>query len=129
MGQSLNVGPALMSSLYRGLVEHDLALPFEAPPTMLNVPITGARRFAAQSWPIKRIQRVRERTGTTFNDVVLAMSAGALRRYLTAHEGLPSKPLVAALPVALDDSGVRGQRAGRDPRQPRHRRRPIRPNA
>ena len=105
VGQSLNVGPALVSSAYRGLVEHDLALPFEAPPTMLNVPITGARRFAAQSWPIKRIQRVRERTGTTVNDVMLAMSAGALRRYLEAHDGLPEKPLVAALPVALADSG------------------------
>jgi len=104
VGRSLNVGPALASSLYRGLVD-DLALPFEAPPTMLNVPITGARRFAAQSWPIKRIQRVRERTGTTFNDVVLAMSAGALRRYLQEHDALPSKPLVAALPVALEDSG------------------------
>jgi diacylglycerol O-acyltransferase len=105
VGQSLNVGPALVGSLYRGLVEDDLALPFEAPPTMLNVPITGARRFAAQSWPIKRLQRVRERTGTTFNDVVLAMSAGALRRYLLEHDGLPTKPLVAALPVALEDSG------------------------
>ncbi|WP_373696328.1 WS/DGAT/MGAT family O-acyltransferase [Actinomycetospora flava] len=105
VGQSLNVGPALAGSLYRGLVEHDLALPFEAPPSMLNVPITGARRFAAQSWPLKRIQRVRERTGTTVNDVMLAMSAGALRRYLEAHDGLPEKPLVAALPVALEDSG------------------------
>jgi WS/DGAT/MGAT family acyltransferase len=105
VGQSLNVGPALVSSAYRGLVEHDLALPFDAPPTMLNVPITGARRFAAQSWPLKRIQRVRERTGTTVNDVMLAMSAGALRRYLEAHDGLPEKPLVAALPVALADSG------------------------
>jgi WS/DGAT/MGAT family acyltransferase len=105
VGQSLNVGPALASSLYRGLVEHELALPFEAPPSMLNVPITGARRFAAQSWPLKRIQRVRERTGTTINDVMLAMSAGALRHYLEAHDGLPEKPLVAALPVALEDSG------------------------
>jgi diacylglycerol O-acyltransferase / wax synthase len=105
VGQSLNVGPALVGSAYRGLVQHDLALPFEAPPTMLNVPITGARRFAAQSWPLKRIQRVRERTGTTVNDVMLAMSSGALRHYLEAHGGLPDRPLVAALPVALQDSG------------------------
>lgn len=105
VGQTLNVGPALASSAYRGLVEHELALPFEAPPTMLNVPITGARRFAAESWPIKRIQRVRERTGTTINDVMLAMSSGALRRYLSDHDALPDKPLVAALPVALEDSG------------------------
>jgi WS/DGAT/MGAT family acyltransferase len=101
---ALSVGPAVVETLYHGLVEQDLALPFEAPPTMLNVPITGARRFAAQSWPIKRIQRVRERTGSTVNDVVLAMSAGALRRYLAEREALPAKPLVAALPVALEDA-------------------------
>jgi diacylglycerol O-acyltransferase / wax synthase len=101
---ALSVGPAVVETLYHGLVEQDLALPFEAPPTMLNVPITGARRFAAQSWPLKRIQRVRERTGSTVNDVVLAMSAGALRRYLAEREALPGKPLVAALPVALEDA-------------------------
>jgi WS/DGAT/MGAT family acyltransferase len=73
---------------------------------MLNVPITGARRFAAESWPLKRIQRVRERTGSTVNDVVLAMCAGALRRYMLELGELPERPLVAALPVSL---GTRGE--------------------
>ena len=98
---AVGVGSAMASTLWHGLTERDTTLPFESPPTMFNVPITGARRFAAESWPLKRIQRVRERTGTTVNDVVLAMSAGALRRYLIEHEALPDQPLVAALPVAL----------------------------
>ena len=100
-GTALEIGGAVASSIHRGLVERDVTLPFQAPPTMLNVPITGARRFAAQSWPLKRIQRVRERTDATVNDVVLAMSAGALRRYLLEHDALPPSQLVAALPVAL----------------------------
>jgi WS/DGAT/MGAT family acyltransferase len=98
---ALAVGPALASSTLKGITGHDLVLPFEAPPTMFNVPITGARRFAAQSWSLKRIQRVRERTGSTINDVVLAMCAGALRSYLLDNDGLPDSQLVAALPVAL----------------------------
>jgi diacylglycerol O-acyltransferase len=98
---ALAIGPALASSTLKGITGHDLVLPFEAPPTMFNVPITGARRFAAQSWSLKRIQQVRERTGATINDVVLAMCAGALRRYLLDNDGLPDSQLVAALPVAL----------------------------
>lgn len=111
--RSLNVGPALASTTYQGLTSPDVVLPFEAPPSMLNVPITGARRFAAQSWPLKRIHRVKERTDATVNDVVLAMCAGSLRRYLAEHEGLPLTSLVAALPVALGggDTGE-GNRLG-----------------
>ena len=32
-------------------------LPFEAPRTMFNVKIGGARRCAAQSWPVARMAR------------------------------------------------------------------------
>jgi diacylglycerol O-acyltransferase / wax synthase len=109
--QVLGVAPALVEALYDGLTHTDTALPFEAPHSMFNVPITGARRFAAESWPIKRIQRVRERTDSTVNDVVLAMCSGALRRYLRDLDELPEKPLVAALPVSLGTSGE-GNRLG-----------------
>ena len=111
-GSAFAVAGALASSLYRGLSERDVTLPFEAPASMFNVPITGARRFAAQSWPLKRIQRVRERTHTTVNDVVLAMSAGALRRYLLEHDALPAQPLVAALPVSLASGEGTGNQLG-----------------
>ncbi len=107
--QALGVAPALVDALYDGLAHRDTALPFEAPHSMLNVPITGARRFAAESWPLKRIQRVRERTGSTVNDVVLAMCSGALRRYMLELGELPERPLVAALPVSLGTKGEGNQ--------------------
>jgi diacylglycerol O-acyltransferase len=72
-----------------------------APKTMLNVPITGARRFAAQAWDIDRIKKAGKVAGATLNDVVLAMCAGALRRYLLEQDALPDKPLAAAVPVSL----------------------------
>jgi diacylglycerol O-acyltransferase / wax synthase len=103
------LGPALArlaAELLRGQVS---AVPFPAPATAFNVPITGARRFAAQSWPIDRLKKAGAPSGATLNDVVLAMCAGALRRYLLAANELPDRPLVAAVPVSLrDDDAVAG---------------------
>ncbi|HEX2904387.1 MAG TPA: WS/DGAT domain-containing protein, partial [Jatrophihabitans sp.] len=43
--------------------------------------------------------------GVTVNDVVLAISAGALRRYLLQLSALPDVPLIAMVPVALRGKG------------------------
>lgn len=93
--------PATLKLTRAALLEQQLTLPFRAPRTMLNVPIGGARRCAAQSWPLDRIKDVKNVAGMTVNDVVLAMCAGALRSYLTDHEALPDKPLTAMVPVNL----------------------------
>ncbi|MGZ6793335.1 MAG: WS/DGAT domain-containing protein, partial [Mycobacteriales bacterium] len=91
-------------------------LPLQAPRTMLNVPITGSRRFAADSWEIERMRAVAKASGTTLNDVVLAMSAGALREYLLSQDALPDSPLVAMTPVSLrsgeDDVEASGNAVG-----------------
>lgn len=92
---------ALASLLRKGLAERETKLPYQAPRSMLNGSITGARRFAAQDFAMARIDRVRRTVGATLNDVVLAMSAGALRRYLLAMDALPEEALVAAVPVSL----------------------------
>jgi WS/DGAT/MGAT family acyltransferase len=81
-----------------------------APKTMWNAPITGARRFAAQSWPIDRLKRAGAASGATLNDMVLAMCAGALRRYLESADALPDRPLVSAVPVSL---ALRDKKSGR----------------
>jgi WS/DGAT/MGAT family acyltransferase len=72
----------------------------QAPKTMLNVPIGGARRFAAQSWSLSRVRAVAATSGTSTNDVVLAMCSGALRDYLIEQRALPDAPLVAMVPVS-----------------------------
>jgi diacylglycerol O-acyltransferase len=81
----------------------DLASPvsFAAPRTMFNVPISGARRFAAQSWPMERVSTITRSAKATVNDVVLAVCSGALRRYLQQLDALPPTPLIAMVPVAL----------------------------
>jgi WS/DGAT/MGAT family acyltransferase len=96
--------PTVAGVAVKGVRDPDAALPFTAPKTVLNRPLTGARRFAAQSWSIERIKLVAKRYDATLNDVVLAMCSGALREHLMAEGDLPSKSLVAAVPVALPRS-------------------------
>lgn len=95
----------------------DLSLP-SAPRTILNGRVGGARRFAAQSWEIDRIKQVAKSSGTTLNDVVLAMVSGALRDYLLERGALPDEPMSAMVPVSLalraggGDTGASGNAVG-----------------
>ncbi|MFB7877871.1 wax ester/triacylglycerol synthase family O-acyltransferase [Nocardia sp. NPDC056064] len=93
--------PDTVSGLRAMVRDYPHPRPFQAPPTMLNVPITGARRFAAQSWSLQRLRAAATRYEVSLNDVVLAMCAGALRDYLLAEQALPTDPLVAMVPVSL----------------------------
>jgi diacylglycerol O-acyltransferase / wax synthase len=79
---------------------------FQAPRSILNQRISGARRFAAQSFSFKRMRAVGKLLDATVNDVALAMCASALRRYLKDMDQLPQQPLVAMVPVSTrkDDS-------------------------
>jgi diacylglycerol O-acyltransferase len=101
VGSLASLAPSTLSVARAALVEQQLTLPFRAPKTMFNVPIGGARRAAAQSWPLARIRAVKSAAGVTVNDVVLAMCAGALRAYLVEQDALPDTPLVAMVPVSL----------------------------
>jgi diacylglycerol O-acyltransferase / wax synthase len=92
---------ALIRTLSRSARDETSALSVHTPRTLLNQQITGARRFAAQDWPIARLQAVGRASGTTINDVVIAMCSGALRRYLLEHDDLPRHDLVAMVPVGL----------------------------
>lgn len=100
-GSVAGLAPSALTVARAALLEQQLTLPFGAPKTMLNVPIGGARRCAAQSWPIKRVVAVKDAAGVTVNDVVLAMCAGALQRYLTENNAMPDAPLIAMVPVNL----------------------------
>lgn len=44
---------------------------------------------------------MRRAIGCTFNDVVMTICSGALRRYLEAHDCLPDDPLIAMVPVSV----------------------------
>lgn len=102
---SVAAGPTLARVVTKTVLRDRVAMPFDAPRTLFNVPIGGARRIAVRSWPLDRLQRVRRATGATLNDVVLAMCAGAVRAYLLDRDALPDKPLIAMVPMSLRSPG------------------------
>jgi WS/DGAT/MGAT family acyltransferase len=72
-----------------------------APPTPWNRSITPHRRFAMRTTSLENIKRLKNATGGTVNDIVMAICAGGLRQYLLAHDALPDKPLRAMVPVSI----------------------------
>ena len=78
------------------------ALPTSAAPrTPWNRTISPHRRFAFASVPLEDAKQVRRAAGCTFNDVVMALCSGLLRRYLLEHDCLPDQPLIAMVPVSV----------------------------
>jgi diacylglycerol O-acyltransferase / wax synthase len=72
-----------------------------APRTPWNASIGAHRRFAYTTVPLADAKSVRHAVGCTFNDVVMALCSGTLRRYLAKHDCLPDDPLVAMVPVSV----------------------------
>jgi diacylglycerol O-acyltransferase / wax synthase len=87
----------------------DVVTSFQAPRCILNQPITGSRRFAAQSYSAARIRALAQQLDATANDIVLSLCGAALRRYLLEHDALPERPLIACVPVSIRrDEGIDG---------------------
>lgn len=79
--------------------------PFTAPPSPLNGIISPKRKWNTAILSLDRIKTLKDIMKTTLNDVILAICAGALRRYLLEKEKLPIKPMVAMVPVSTRAKG------------------------
>jgi diacylglycerol O-acyltransferase len=81
-----------------------------APEIPLNVPIGPHRRIRWVGAPLGDFKRVKNELGGTVNDVVLAVVAGALRRWLHSRgvrtEGLELRALVPVSIRAEDDDAL-----------------------
>ena len=76
-------------------------LPFQSPSTVFNTTITRHRRFGIATLPLSRVKDAGNNLDATINDLVLAICAGALRKYLKLHNSLPGKPLTTMCPVSV----------------------------
>jgi diacylglycerol O-acyltransferase / wax synthase len=79
-----------------------------APRTAFNTRITPNRSLALVNLPLPEVLQLKEAHGTTVNDIVVALCAGALRTWLTANEELPDERLLAMIPVSVRTAAERG---------------------
>ncbi|MFL6172357.1 MAG: WS/DGAT/MGAT family O-acyltransferase [Marmoricola sp.] len=101
---------AAAKTLQQMAADVDSSVPYEAPNSILNSSISGARRFAGDKWPHERLKAIATSAGCTVNDVILAVCGGALRAYLLDIDSLPDRSLIAMVPISLrrDDEAFNG---------------------
>lgn len=112
-GKQIATVPTLIKevghALNQAATNPDYVSAFQAPPSILNQTITGSRRFAAQSYPIDRFKAIAKKMDATLNDVVMAVCGSALRNYLISQQALPTKPLIAMVPMSIrEDESTSG---------------------
>ncbi|MDQ4053196.1 MAG: wax ester/triacylglycerol synthase family O-acyltransferase [Actinomycetota bacterium] len=90
-----------------------MAAPLTAPRTSFNGTITGHRSIGLADMSLDDIKAVKTATGTTVNDVVLAVSGGALRAYLEERGELPESSLLATVPVSVRETTQRSSGANK----------------
>jgi diacylglycerol O-acyltransferase / wax synthase len=84
-----------------------LARNFRPPVTFLNHVVTPDRTFASTTLPLADVKRTGKRLGATINDMVLAISTGALRSLLLKYHGHADEPLLCGVPMSIDTSPER----------------------
>jgi len=79
-----------------------------APRTPFNRTLSPHRRWAFRTISLADVKEVKRAAGATVNDVVMALTAGALRRWLVDHDALPDAPLIGAVPVSVRTEAQQG---------------------
>lgn len=103
--RSLKAGATAIRTLREMALDTGSSVPYEAPRSIFNTRITGARRFAGDKWPLARLKAIATAGSCTVNDVVLAVCGSALRDYLLEIDALPDRSLIAMVPISLRRPG------------------------
>ena len=72
-----------------------------APKTTFSGRLSAHRRFTFGQLSLDDVKAVKNAHGCTVNDVIVSICAGAVRRWLIAHDELPDDPLVAQIPISV----------------------------
>jgi diacylglycerol O-acyltransferase len=77
----------------------------DAPASSINQAFTIDRRFSHTSLALADVKLVKDAAGVSLNDVALGLVAGSLRSYLEARHDLPTRSLIATVPLGMQEPG------------------------
>jgi len=93
--------PTALIEATRNLVRSRRPLaPLRVPPVFRD-PLTEHRQVASTTFALGPVKSVKDRHDVSVNDVVLAVCAGGLRRWLDERDAIPADPLLALVPVSV----------------------------
>lgn len=98
---------SVLDTLRRARNGMAMARPFAAPHTPFNANVTARRNLAYAQLDLDDVKTVKDHFGVKVNDVVTALTSGALRRYLLERGQLPDHTLIAMIPVSVHDKSDR----------------------
>ena len=78
---------------------------FSTPKTIFNESVSPKRTWGTAILNFDRINTLRKIMDVSINDLILAICAGGIRRYLEEKEKLPAQPLVANVPISIRVKG------------------------
>jgi diacylglycerol O-acyltransferase len=82
----------------------ELTRPFTPPPSFMNHRVDAQRKFATATLALGDVKQTGKKLNATINDMVLAISTGALRQLSLKYDGHADLPLLASVPVSFDFS-------------------------
>ena len=82
----------------------ELTRPFTPPPSFMNHRVDAQRKFATATLALADVKETARHLGVKINDMVLAISAGALRQLSFKYDAHADHPLLASVPVSFDFS-------------------------
>lgn len=102
MMQPLSANWSALKSTVKTLVGDILERPQQFPMTRFNTEVSSHRVFDTRRFALDDFKSIRTLAPkATVNDVVLAVCAGGLRRYLSLQGELPTQSLVTVAPIVL----------------------------
>ncbi len=104
LAASVEASPSVLKALIetqlrRGHTPTKAVTSYQAPDSILNQRTGRSRRFATQEYQLRRLRAIAHARNATLNDVLMAICAGGLRRWLTDQDALPDRPLIGFIPV------------------------------
>jgi diacylglycerol O-acyltransferase len=105
--------PSFCKAIYRGTVAIKKAADPAISPTLKGIngdiplapwnrALSARRSFAMYQLDLEELKALKTQLGGTLNDVVLALVAGSVRRFLLAHDEPHDQPLHTSIPVSRD---------------------------